>query len=97
MAKSVLSFRSILFPVMTEDYLLIPDFLTVLFAHVARPAGTSSSITAVIPSTSTSIFVYFDFKGSSLWHIYGCPQSLWQVLGLAFWGHIRMVWLSMPY
>ena len=57
----LLSLRSIVFPVMTEDYLLIPDFLTVLLVLVARGAGFVSP-TAVILSTWIVLLQYLGFN-----------------------------------
>lgn len=91
----LLSLRSIVFPVMTEDYLLIPDFLTVLLVLVARGAGFVSP-TAVILSTWIVLLQYLRFNAlleltGNLSHFSRCPQSLWQLPVLAFWAHVRMV------
>lgn len=90
----LLSLRSIVFPVMTEDYLLIPDFLTVLLVLVARGAGFVSP-TAVIISTWIVLLQYLRFNAlleltGNLSHFSRCPQSLWQLPFLAFWAHVRM-------
>lgn len=58
-----LSVRSIVFPVVAEDYLLIPDFLTILLVLVARAAGVLSPTTTVIPSTWTIVLHYLGFNG----------------------------------
>lgn len=90
----MLSFRSIAFPVMTEDYFLIPDSLTVLFVLFVRTRGGLGEDSS-IPSTLTVILHYLGLSAllelaSSLWHFYRCPQSLWQLPVLPFWGHVRM-------
>ncbi|KAI9929425.1 hypothetical protein ASPWEDRAFT_41363 [Aspergillus wentii DTO 134E9] len=87
-------FYSLLFPSMVEDYLLCPDFLTVLVLLVARGLGFAQDST-VIPSASTLVLHYFGFSALyelvyNSWHFYHCPQSLWQLPTLAVWGHVRV-------
>ena len=65
-------FNSMLFPAMVEDYLLLPDLLTVVLVLVARAVfGVETS--TVIPSNIVMILNYFGFSAVfeltySLWH-----------------------------